>query len=461
VTSRSRARFLELVPEPVVAELAPAADAGPDEPIAKPTELTWWDWAVFLLHTAAEIEHVLMVQYLYAAYSLADGDFSGPNVPADAKTRTDNWRAIITQIAREEMAHLLTEQNLLRFIGGPLNLEREDFPFRSTLYPFPLSLQPLTRDSLAKYVAAEMPAAPDAPDIDKIVARAVGAAGGFRPNRVGRLFATLVDVFKDPAKLPDSDFRPSTAADQQAGEAEWSQFFPGLIIRTMTNRAEAVDALQDIGEQGEGPQNPPAGGPTSHFDHFIEIYRAFPESTDWVPTRPVPTDPTTNTIPDPDPVAERNRITHPTTRLWAQLGNVRYRMLLTDLLHALVLSGPYSGPGGPTPRGRLLDWTFEQMRGNGLSGIRGIAELLVTRPAKESPTPEAPAMAGPPFEPPFTFAIPDDERGRWRLQLALLDTAAELTAALRAAGEQGGLLDELEDLDAAARIVVEQRLAEL
>ena len=47
-------------------------------------------------------------------------------------------------------------------------------------------------------------------------------------------------------------------------------------------------ALQAIGEQGEGPQNPPAGGPTSHFDHFIEIYRAFPESHGLrVPTRPV------------------------------------------------------------------------------------------------------------------------------------------------------------------------------
>jgi len=27
----------------------------------KPEELTWWDWTVFLLHTAAEIEHALMV----------------------------------------------------------------------------------------------------------------------------------------------------------------------------------------------------------------------------------------------------------------------------------------------------------------------------------------------------------------------------------------------------------------
>ena len=75
------------------------AEAGADEVIEKPPELTWWDWAVFLLHTAAEIEHVLMVQYLYAAYSLRDRDFTGPEVPAHATARARRWRATITQIA--------------------------------------------------------------------------------------------------------------------------------------------------------------------------------------------------------------------------------------------------------------------------------------------------------------------------------------------------------------------------
>src|SRR5215203_878885 len=52
----------------------------------KPDELTWWDWTVFLLHTAAEIEHALMVQYLYAAYSLGETPFRGPNVPPNPQT---------------------------------------------------------------------------------------------------------------------------------------------------------------------------------------------------------------------------------------------------------------------------------------------------------------------------------------------------------------------------------------
>src|SRR3954470_978533 len=53
-----------------VDEGADAADALPvHEPPLPPH-----DEAIFLLHTAAEIEHALLVQYLYAAFSLGNGD---------------------------------------------------------------------------------------------------------------------------------------------------------------------------------------------------------------------------------------------------------------------------------------------------------------------------------------------------------------------------------------------------
>ena len=362
------------------------------------------------------------------------------------------------------MAHLLTEQNLLRFIGGPLNFEREDFPFRSTLYPFPLQLEPLSRTSLAKYVAAEMPASPGVPDIDAIVARATSAAGGMRPNRVGVLFDTLLDVFADDRKLLDSDLRTQTAASHQASPNDWLGF-GRLIVRVVSSRAEAVSALRAIGEQGEGSASPPPDAPLSHFDQFLGIFREFPETEgdeepEWVPTRSVPVNPTTAPAADPDPAAERGRITHPTTRLWAQLFNVRYRMLLADLAHVLQLSGPLlDASGSPTARGELRDWAFLQMRGEGLSGTRGIAQTLTARPAKATAAPGDPLHAGAPFELPYTLAIPDDEQGRWRLQLALLDASDGLVAALRSSGETGGLLDELARIDAASRAVVLARLA--
>src|SRR5262245_7609664 len=82
------------------------------------------DEAVFLLHAAAEIEHSLLVQYPYAAFSLRQrGPFEGPQVPANAEALTGNWYEEIFQIGKEEMGHLMTVLNILRALGGPLTLD--------------------------------------------------------------------------------------------------------------------------------------------------------------------------------------------------------------------------------------------------------------------------------------------------------------------------------------------------
>src|SRR5215203_321027 len=210
------------LPSEATGELrTPLTHVPADIGFTKPDELTWWDWTVFLLHTAAEIEHALMVQYLYAAYSLEKANFQGPNVPPDARTLVNRWRETIVGIAREEMGHLITVQNLLRFIGGTLNFEREDFPFR-TLYPFRFQLEPLTKDSLAKYVAAEMPEHPGESYelMWEIVKRATGSAGGLNVNRVGPLYAELGTIFRYSDKLSDNDLFPDTAESFQAKEEE-------------------------------------------------------------------------------------------------------------------------------------------------------------------------------------------------------------------------------------------------
>src|SRR3954470_5829816 len=80
--------------------LARLADAEVQETIELP-ELpeTPQGKAATLLRVAAQIEHALMAQYLYAGYSFE---------PAQ--------RAIV-DVAIEEMSHLMTVQNLLRCIG--------------------------------------------------------------------------------------------------------------------------------------------------------------------------------------------------------------------------------------------------------------------------------------------------------------------------------------------------------
>src|SRR5712671_3635927 len=59
-----------------------------------PPEFSWLDYTTLLLHVAAEIEHSLMVQYLFAAYSMG-----GPQVPAALRAKVREWQETVLGIA--------------------------------------------------------------------------------------------------------------------------------------------------------------------------------------------------------------------------------------------------------------------------------------------------------------------------------------------------------------------------
>ena len=63
-----------------------------------PPEFTPRQYAILLLTVAAEIEHSLMLEYIYSAYSLG-----GPQTPVDQRERVSQWRETILGVAKEEM----------------------------------------------------------------------------------------------------------------------------------------------------------------------------------------------------------------------------------------------------------------------------------------------------------------------------------------------------------------------
>jgi hypothetical protein len=431
------------------------------------------DEAVFLLTAAAEVEHALMVQYLYAAYSLrvVEGE---PNFQR-LKELQDN----VIQIAREEMGHLATVQNLLHIIGGPLNFNREHSPYASEIYPFRFKLEPLTLDSLAKYVVAEspQPLPTDFPAADKelyeqiqLDARRSNDAREVR--HVGPIFARLEKLFADAVGgLKGEDFN-SDAAPLQAKFRDWGfepRSAPGekLLVESFEGadlarlREAAVKAISDIARQGEGFDLPPAG-PTqteSHFERFFEIYKQFKTlSADGTVRLTWPVAENPNTTPAPqEPAgpmrmvemvveahASKGRTNHPRTRDWAHLFNLRYRMLLSYFSHFLRLNQElYAGPGPQqgdrTPRGLLLIWTFDEMR-----RIKKIAGKLVQLPKDDTP---GAVNASPPFELPYTLNLPDREKDRWRSHLDASRAAVRLVRdTLRAEGSADATDEFLEDL---------------
>ena len=60
-----------------------------------------------LLRIAAEVEHALMVEYLYAAFTLRPGP------------GTNKYRNALVTIAKQEMGHFVTVQHLLCPVGRP------------------------------------------------------------------------------------------------------------------------------------------------------------------------------------------------------------------------------------------------------------------------------------------------------------------------------------------------------
>lgn len=402
------------------------------------------DEAVFLLTAAAEIEHALMAQYLYAAYSVR---VAGPQQAVLRRVRE-----LLTQIAREEMGHLATVQNLLRLVGGPLNLGREHSPYASSVYPFRFRLEPLTLGSLAKYVTAESPRdlPSTMPEADRalvaqLAVAATAANDGQQVRHVGPIFERLGTLFS--SGLADGDLVTGTAT-RQATEQDWGLSsrtpaagdplivvsFPEADVASL--RAAAAEAVRQIGAQGEGFDEP-ADGSESHFERFLAAHKQVSGlGPDIEPAWPVATNPNTTQAPAVPPVgavevavdaqASSGRITEPRARAWAQLFNLRYRMLLAQFAHFLQLDGePYDPTPGPrqgdrTARGLLLIGTFDEMR-----RLSKIAAKLVQLPKDDT----GHVHAGPPFELPYTLDIPDGEAARWRVHLDTSRASTRLVAA--------------------------------
>jgi len=384
-------------------------------------DLSQWpqpiDKAKVLLATAAEVEHALLVQYLYAAFSLRTS-----SDVADQQTALNQWSLELHSIAHQEMGHLITVQNLLLAIGAPPNLEREPFPSIKDLYPFKFKLEPLTQRSLAKYVTAEAPL--DATNISDIVQQAKDTEG-MPVHHVGNIYGLLGVVFSTHQEIVDGgpdqswndhlrkvaaaaykqDKRPEAwhlddrAIDNetlafQAAQDDWDPGGTEATVHQIKDRAGARDAIREIAEQGEGPIG---GGTPSHFDRFLAIYRGggspnilpFPADGQWNPTLPVPENPTPPAI---DPVTASR------TDCWAHLADLRYSLLLGFIEEYLRTSAT-------TDRVNLsTNWAL-----NGeMFTLASLAETLATLPQNGG-------VAAPPFTLPDILHMPADENARWRL----------------------------------------------
>ena len=216
-----------------------------------------------MLRSAAEVEHQLFLEYLYAASSLNDPLAAG----------------IVADIAVEEMGHLLTVNNLLIALNGDPYFGRgPDNPSTPTNDPFAFKLRAASQPTLAMFTAAESPS-PTA--LDSWFAR-IELAWIFKTadtplerhpvQRVGALYQRIVELLSNDSSLDEAFASATQYFSIQASPREaWSHagVSRSMIVEPITSRKDAISALNKIMTQGEGFLN----NRQSHFTRFRRVYR--------------------------------------------------------------------------------------------------------------------------------------------------------------------------------------------
>src|SRR5207248_10558622 len=117
--------------------------------------LTQREVLLHALYEAAELEHNLMCTYLYAAFSLKDGD----GLSAEEAAAVKRWRDVLIGVAIEEMGHLTAVWNITAALGGAPRFGRGNFPLDPGYLPagVVVKLAPFNAATLQHFVLLERP----------------------------------------------------------------------------------------------------------------------------------------------------------------------------------------------------------------------------------------------------------------------------------------------------------------
>lgn len=121
-----------------------------------------------LLYQAAQMEHLLLDIYLFAAASLRTDPQEFPDSPRrwHQAELTRSWKRTILGVCREEMQHLAQVNSLLTAAGGSPCFSKPNFPFKAgnwfsdisqegNVTPLNLALLPFSREAIVRMIRYE------------------------------------------------------------------------------------------------------------------------------------------------------------------------------------------------------------------------------------------------------------------------------------------------------------------
>ncbi len=271
------------------------AARGGAEPGAPTMVIQHREALIYTLRKAAELEQLVMCQYLYAACSMKDREDDALTPPQLEAVR--RWRRELLHIAEQEMLHLALVQNILTAVGAASSLGRPNFPLPPHAYPagIRMELLPFNEAALRHFCYLERPDGLDMADQDALsaVEKAVPLPPATDDEISPRLqdFETISELYRAielgldrlAEQLGEGRLFLGPAA-AQAGPRHFR--FPELV--PVTDLASARTAIDTIVEQGEGARGE---WRDAHFGRLVRVLDEYLDLRDadpgFEPSRPV------------------------------------------------------------------------------------------------------------------------------------------------------------------------------
>ncbi|HEX6140574.1 MAG TPA: ferritin-like domain-containing protein [Candidatus Limnocylindria bacterium] len=256
-----------------------ATRGGASEHPERPMVIGHREALIYTLGKAAELEHLVMCQYLYAAFSLKQDAAEG--VPADLVPTLKGWRRELLEIGEQEMLHLALVQNLLASVGAAPRLARPNFPLPAQAYPagVQIALLPFGEAALRHFAFLERPEGHDMTDAEEFAALAKAEElpheelDEIGPHlqefaTIGHLYRSIEDGMGALAERLGEQrlFIGPSRAQATEEHFRWQELVP------VSDLASAHAAIETIVEQGEGARG---DWHEAHFGRLIRMLDAY------------------------------------------------------------------------------------------------------------------------------------------------------------------------------------------
>jgi Ferritin-like len=250
---------------------------------------------IYTLGKAAELEHLVMLQYLFAAFSLKQKASEG--LSPETAEAVGRWRHTLLEISEQEMLHLALVQNLLTAVGAAPRLTRPNFPMPAYAYPagVRIELVPFGEAALRHFAFLERPEGMHVDDAEgfEAIAQAIALPHDEDDEIVPHLqeFDTIGQLYRSiQAGLEHLQGRIGAERlfigppDAQATEEHFR--WPELVA--VTDLDSAVRAIDTIVEQGEGARGEWRDAHFGRLLGILEDYLALKKADpSFEPARPV------------------------------------------------------------------------------------------------------------------------------------------------------------------------------